>query len=166
MTRRFSAQELSFLRNRVPINHVIETMLSVATGNDNGNLSFACPVCRGMNTGINARHNLARCFECRQNFNPIEFVMHQLHLNFVDSVKWLKRHNRRPLSEKGPVYTSPCSQPVSIGDVLSGMLPAPSAEKTADPAIESLKKRVIDLEHSVEKLDLLINEIRLLGHQR
>jgi hypothetical protein len=166
MTRRFSAQELLFLRNQVPINHVIETMLSVATGNDNGKLCFACPVCSGMNTGINARHNLARCFDCRQNFNPIEFVMHQLHLGFVDSVKWLKRHNRRPVSEKGPVRISPCSQLVSIGDVLSGMLCAPSAEKTADPAIEPLKKRVSDLEHNVEKLDLLIKEIISLVYQR
>jgi DNA primase len=104
MTRRFSAQELSFLRNKIPINHVIETMLSVATGNDNGKLSFACPVCRAVNTAINTNHNLARCFDCRQNFNPIEFVMHQLHLSFVDSVKWLKRYNRPPASEKATLH--------------------------------------------------------------
>jgi hypothetical protein len=166
MSRRFSAQELSFLRNRVPINHVIETMLSVATGNDNGNLVFACPVCHGMNTGINAKHNLARCFDCRQNFNPIEFVMHQLHLGFVDSVKWLKRHNRQPVSEKGPARISPCSHPVGIGDVLSGMLPSLSTKTVPGPAIEALTKRVSKIEHSVEKLDLLINEIRLLVQRR
>lgn len=166
MTRRFSAKELSFLRNRVPINHVIETMLSVATGNDNGKLSFACPVCRSMNTGINARHNLARCFDCRLNFNPIEFVMHQLHLSFVDSVKWLKRHNRHPVPEKISSSKNPSAQPVSIGDVLSEMLPAPSSGTTEDTATEALAKRICDLEHSVEKLDLLINEIRLLIQQR
>jgi len=121
MTRRFSSQELSFLRNKVPINRVIETMLSVATGNNNGKLSFACPVCHGINTSINARHNLARCFDCRQNFNPIEFVMHQLHISFVDSVKWLKQNNREPLAERTATPTSHCTQPASIGDVLSGI---------------------------------------------
>ena len=166
MTRRFSAQELSFLRNRVPINHVIETMLSVATGNDNGKLSFACPVCRGMNTGINASHNLARCFDCRKNFNPIEFVMHQLHLNFVDSVKWLKQCNRHPAPEKTSSPNNPSEQPVSIGDVLSGMRLPPSTQTAADPAIEALTKRISDLEYNVDRLDLLINEIRSLVYQR
>jgi DNA primase len=166
MTRRFSAQELSFLRNQVPINRVIETMLSVATGNNNGKLSFACPVCRSMNTGINTRHNLARCFDCRQNHNPIEFVMHQLHLNFVDSVKWLKQYNRHPMPEKTSPPSNPSAQPVSIGDLLSGMLAPLPAKTTADPATEALTKRISDLEHSVERLDLLIKEIRSLVDQR
>ena len=166
MTRRFSAQELSFLRNKIPINHVIETMLSVATGNDNGKLSFACPVCRAVNTAINTNHNLARCFDCRQNFNPIEFVMHQLHLSFVDSVKWLKRYSRPPASEKATLQISPCPQPVNIGDVLSEMLPPLSTKQTADPAIEALEKQISALEHSVERLDLLIKDIRSLVYQR
>lgn len=166
MTRRFSSQELSFLRNKVPINRVIETMLLVATGNDNGKLSFDCPVCHGVNTSINAKHNLARCFECRQNFNPIEFVMHQLNISFVDSVKWLKRNNREPRPESQSTQNNPCASPVSIGDVLSGMLPSVSAKIAADPVIESLTKRVSDLEHSVDRLDLLIRELRSLVEQR
>ena len=166
MTRRFSSRELSFLRNHIPIHRVIETMLSVATGNNNGKLSFACPVCHGFNTSINTRHNLARCFDCRQNMNPIEFVMHQLHISFVDSVNWLKRDNREPVAEKISTPKAHYTQPVSIGDVLSGMLQPISTKTTADPAIETLNKRILDLEHSVKQLHLLIKELRSSVYQR
>jgi hypothetical protein len=79
MTRRFSPEELTFLRNRVPISCVIETLLDSPTRSTNGKLSFACPVCGGFDTSINMAHNLARCFACRQNFNPIELVQNRSH---------------------------------------------------------------------------------------
>lgn len=166
MTRRFSAQQLVFLRNNIPINRVIETLLSVATGNNNGAPTFNCPACHSANTSINAKHNLARCFDCRQNFNPIEFVMHQRHTSFVDSVKWLKRHHREPLPEKASSPQNPSAQPINIGEVLSGMLPSLMKKTTADPLIKTLTKRVSDLEHRVEQLDLLVRELRPLDYQR
>lgn len=166
MSRRFSVRELSFLRNKVPIACVIETMLSVAIGNNNGKPSFLCPVCQSANTSINSRHNLAKCFDCQKNFNPIEFVMHQRHISFVDSVKWLQRQNREPAPEKSSSPKNPCEQTLRIGDVLSGMLPSLSAKTTADPAIEALTKRVSDLEDNVKQLDLLINELRSLVYLR
>jgi hypothetical protein len=166
MNRRFSARELSFLRNKVPINRVIETMLSVATGNNNTKPSFHCPVCQSVNTSINARHNLARCFDCQQNFNPIEFVMHQLNLNFVDSVKWLKQHSRHIAPEKPPTPKNPFSQPIHIGDVLSGTLASLPAKTSTDPVIKILTKRVAKIEHSVAKLDLLVQELRTIVYRR
>jgi DNA primase len=166
MTRRFSAQELTYLRNNIPIACVIEAMLSVATGNNNGSPTFSCPACHGANTSINAKHNLARCFDCRQNFNPIEFVMHQRHASFVDSVKWLKRHHRQPLPEKASSSQNPSALPINIGDVLSGVLPSLIKKPTADLPIKALTKRVLDLEDRVEKLDLLVKELRFLGNQR
>ena len=166
MTRRFSSRELTFLRNKIPINHVIETMLSVAAGNKNGAPSFNCPACHSANTSIHTRHNLARCFDCRRNFNPIEFVMHQRHISFVDSVKWLKRKNREPAPERPSIPKNPCEQIVSIGDVLSGMFPSLSSKTTTDTAIETLTKRVSDLEHSVRQLDLLIKELLSIVYQR
>ncbi|MBU0476307.1 MAG: hypothetical protein KKF62_19330 [Bacteroidetes bacterium] len=166
MTRRFSAQDLASLRNNIPINRVIETMLSVATGNNYGAPTFDCPACHSVNTSINAKHNLARCFDCRQNFNPIEFVMHQRHTSFFDSVKWLKQHHRKPLPEKAPPSQNPSAQPVKFCDVLSEILPYAPSKTITDPAVETLTKRVRDLEHSVERLDLLIKEIRLIVYPR
>jgi len=166
MTCRFSAQELAFLRNNIPINRVIETMLSVATGNNNGAPTFNCPACHGPNTSINAKHNLAGCFDCRQNFNPIEFVMHQRHTSFVDSVKWLKRHHRQPLPGKPSSSQNPSAQPIKIGDVLSEILPYVPSKTTTDPAVETLTKRISDLEYSAERLDLLIKEIRSIVYPR
>jgi transcription elongation factor Elf1 len=166
MTRRFSSRQLSFLRNNIPINRVIETMLSVATGNKNGKLSFNCPVCHSANTSINANHNLARCFECRQNFNPIEFVMHQRHTSFVDSVKWLKQNSRKPVHSKISTAKHPSSHPASIGEVLSGMLPSLKEKATVDPAIASFTKRVSDLEHRLQQLELLVKQLRLIVSQK
>ena len=159
MTRRFSAQELAFLRNNIPINRVIETMLSVATGNNNSAPTFNCPACHSANTSINAKHNLARCFDCRQNFNPIEFVMHQRHTSFVDSVKWLKRHHRESMPEKTSSSQNHSAQTINIGDVLSGMLPSLMKKTSADPPIETLTKRVSDLEHRLKQLDLMVKKL-------
>jgi len=162
MTRRFSAQQLSFLRNKIPIDHLIETMLTVATGNNNGVPYFKCPVCHRANTSINARHNLARCFDCQKNFNPIEFVMHQRHKSFVDSVKWLKRHGRMPLVERTSIGKEAKTHPKNIGQILSQMLPSLKEKATAAPTNESLTKRVSDIEHRLEILDSLVKELRSL----
>lgn len=161
MTHHFSSRELTFLRNEIPINRVIENMLSVATGNKNGAPSFNCPACHSANTSIHTRHNLARCFDCRRNFNPIEFVMHQRHTNFIDSVKWLKRHNHNPVVERAPESNT---HPVSIGEILSEMIPSLNDKKAAKSVTESLSRRVSDLEHRVEQLDLLVK--KLLHNQR
>lgn len=166
MTRRFSSRQLSFLRNNIPINRVIETMLSVATGNKNGTPTFNCPVCHGANTSINAEHNLARCFECQQNFNPIEFVMHQRHISFVDSVKWLMQNSRKPVHSTISAAKPPSFHPTSIGQVLSGMLPPLKVKASVDPVIASVTKRVSDLEHRLQKLDLLVKQLRMIVRQK
>jgi DNA primase len=162
MTRRFSAQQLSYLRNQIPIERVIKIFLSLHTDSRSGKLSFACPVCHGSNTSINAKHNLARCFDCRQNFNPIEIVMHHLQISFVDSVKWLKQRNRKPVAEDTPSHGSQKRQPVSIGNILSEILPNFDAEKTTNPSLSSITQRISNLEKSVKQLYRLIEELRSL----
>jgi hypothetical protein len=92
--------------------------------------------------------------------------MHQLHIGFVDSVKWLKRHHRQPVPEKTSSPKNTSAQPVNIGDVLSGMLPSLPSKTTADPAIETLTKRVSDLEHKLKRLDLMVKELRSLVCRR
>jgi hypothetical protein len=167
MTRRFSAQQLSYLRNKVAIDRVIKTFLCLPTCSRTGKLSFACPVCHGFNTSINAQHNLARCFDCRQNFNPIELVMHQLKISFVDSVKWLQQNNRKPVAEEHTAtHPRNAARPVAIGDILSEMLPARPAENTANLSLEIITQRIWKLEQSVKQLYRLLEKLQTSVYQR
>ena len=52
-------------------------------------LRFLCPLCSEFNTAINPSTNLARCFRCQQNFNPIDMVMTVKGCSFLDAVKYL-----------------------------------------------------------------------------
>jgi len=160
MTRRFSSKELTFLRNRVPVSCVIETLLELPTRSSHDKLSFACPVCGGFDTSINAAHNLARCFACRQNFNPIELVMHQLQMGFVDSVKWLKNRIPAALAQNTVTPESNHLQPTCVGDILADMMPALSDGKPDAPSPQSIPQRLSDLEHSVRHLYRVIDELR------
>jgi DNA primase len=159
MTRRFSSQELTFLRNRVPITHVIKTLLKLPTRSTNSKLSFACPVCGGFDTSINAAHNLARCFACQQNFNPIELVMNQLQIGFVQSVTWLK--NRIQAGPAQNTLTPPSNnhQLTPLGDILADIVPALSDGKSNDVP-QSITQRLAALERSVRDLYRIIDELR------
>jgi predicted RNA-binding Zn-ribbon protein involved in translation (DUF1610 family) len=160
MTRRFSPKELTFLRNRVPIRCVMDTLLDLPTRNTEEKMSFACPVCGGFDTSLNTAHNLARCFACRQNFNPIELVMYQLQIGFVDSVKWLKKRMPTAPAHKN---TQPAertnAQPTAIGDIPADMMPS-SHGKHGAPSPQSITQRLSDLEHRVRHLYRVIDELR------
>jgi hypothetical protein len=160
MTRRFSPEELTFLRNRLPISCVIESLLELPTRSSHGKLSFACPVCGGFDTSINAAHNLARCFACRQNFNPIELVMHQLKIGFVDSVKWLKKRMPAAPAQNTVTTAEKKTQPAAIADILVDMMPALSHGKPDDPSPQSIPQRLADLEYSVRHLYRVIDALR------
>ena len=166
MTRRFSSQELSFLRNKIPIDHVIENLLCLPTRNSTGKQSFACPLCKGFDTSINYKHNLARCFECQQNFNPIELVMHQQHTSFVDSVKWLKQHDRAPESRDTSTRDTQDSPPANIGDILPKILPTLIDERNTNPSLETIIDRILNLELQVKKLSLLMENLQSSAYQR
>ncbi len=166
MTRRFSSQELSFLRNKIPIAHVIENLLSLPTRNNTGKLSFACPLCKGFDTSINYKHNLARCFECRQNFNPIELVMHQRHASFVDSVKWLKQYDCMPVSKGTSIRDAQDCLATNIGDILPKILPTLIAGKNTNPSLETIIERILTLELQVKKLSLLIEDLQSSPYPR
>jgi len=166
MTRRFSAQELSYLRNEIPIERVIKIFLSLHTDSRSGKLSFACPLCHGSNTSINAKHNLARCFDCRQNFNPIEIVMHQLKIGFVDSVKWLKRHDHKTLKDAASASGRRRLTPANIGDILPDILPEKPSKDSATSHPQTIDQRVLNLEQRVRQLHLLIEDLRTVVYQR
>ena len=90
MNRHFSSQELFGLRNHIPIDTLIEKHLKLPSKFSDGFFRFLCPVCNEFQTATNPRTNLARCFRCEKNFNPIDMVMICTGVNFIESVKYLK----------------------------------------------------------------------------
>ena len=83
-----SKQALRELRNRVPIDAMFSE-LDIPTKRSDGQLRFLCPLCREFNTATNHATNLARCFRCRLNFNPIDLVMVATGSNFLQAVGWV-----------------------------------------------------------------------------
>lgn len=159
MTRRFSSGELRLLRNRVPIDRVVETLFDTPIQNKSGKRLFACPICGGLDTSIHVAHNLVRCFSCQRNFNPIELVMHQMKIGFVDSVKWLQ--NRMPLVYQNiPTNKINNAQPCAIGDILPHVMPSPSQRKTDVPSLKSIVEKISRLEHRLRHIDRVVSEIQ------
>ena len=83
---RIPEAHLRRLRNDVPINRLIETSLRLPSKFREGFLRFLCPLCGEFNTATNPRTNLARCFRCARNFNPIELVLEARRCSFLDAV--------------------------------------------------------------------------------
>ena len=96
--KRFTDEQLRHLRNDVPIRLVIEALLQLPHKEIEGVYRFLCPVCKEFQTGLNPNANLSRCFRCKKNFNPIELVMADRHLPFVQSVNLLLQ--KEPLLKK------------------------------------------------------------------
>jgi hypothetical protein len=67
MSKRFSSNELYELRNKVPINTLIEKILMVPGKPYSGGYNFKCPHCNNFQTATNPNTNLARCFQCEKN---------------------------------------------------------------------------------------------------
>lgn len=85
-----SKELLRRLRNEIPIPEVIADILNMETRISEGYFRFLCPVCHEFNTATNPKTNLARCFCCRRNFNPIDMVMIVKRCNFLEAVEFLK----------------------------------------------------------------------------
>jgi hypothetical protein len=89
--RRFSGEELYRLRNLIQIDMLIDLELGIPSKRIDGRFRFSCPLCHEFHTAVNPKTNLARCFDCERNFNPIDMVMIVKELGFVDSVRYLKQ---------------------------------------------------------------------------
>lgn len=90
--KRYSKEELYRVRNEISIDEVIEHIVDLPCKKRDGHLRFLCPVCSESNTATNPKTNLARCFRCRRNFNPIDMVMAVRGAGFVEAVRCLKEH--------------------------------------------------------------------------
>lgn len=95
MVQRFSKDELFRLRNHIPINDVIVHILHLPSKTRDGYLRFLCPICSEFLTACNPATNLARCFCCEKNFNPIDLVMVVKGLNFREAVEFLQDMEQR-----------------------------------------------------------------------
>ena len=89
-----------------------------------GHFRFCCPLCNEFNASVNPKTNLARCFDCRKNYNTIDLVMLVKGSNFIQSIKFLQRfHDRKQESVfPNPLPTERSSaHPVSIGEIFKAM---------------------------------------------
>jgi hypothetical protein len=93
---RISAARLHDFRNRISIEWLIEQHLRWPSKRRGGILRFVCPICQDANTATNPRTNLARCFRCQRNFNPLEFVMAVHGCEFLDAVAYLEPYLPQP----------------------------------------------------------------------
>ena len=94
MTKRFSSRILRSLRNDLPIVWILE-ILAVPVKLSEGYVRFLCPRRGEFNTATKSSTNLARCFRCEENFNPIDLVMIVKRQNFVEAVEFLVQLAKR-----------------------------------------------------------------------
>jgi hypothetical protein len=83
---------LRLLRNQIPIDKVITGMLNMEIKPACKLLRFRCPRCYAFHTATSSKSNLARCFNCKKNFNPIDMVMAVTDTSFIEAVEFLKKH--------------------------------------------------------------------------
>ncbi len=80
------------LRNEIPIRQVIADILQIPSKLSEGRFRFLCPLCREFDTATNPDTNLARCFPCKQNFNPIDITMIDRRYDFLATVSFLEAY--------------------------------------------------------------------------
>ena len=90
MRRPYSKNLLRKLRNDIPIEILIADVLEMPNKISEGYFRFLCPDCSEFNTAINPKTNLARCFRCEKNFNPIDMVIVVKSYSFTQAVDWLR----------------------------------------------------------------------------
>jgi DNA primase len=115
MSPRYSANHLRKLRNDIPIARLIGDVLGIPCKVQEGYFRFLCPHCSDFNTATNPKANLARCFRCQRNYNPIDIVMLDKRLNFVEAVEFLSgivtlRRDPNPPNPPGHAESSPPSK--------------------------------------------------------
>lgn len=177
---RFSADYLHYLRNQIPIDKLIENLLKAPGMNRHGAFYFFCPLCKSGDTSIKKETNLARCFTCRKNFNPIDLVMAVKGLKFVAAVGFLQTHiddinavagpEPNPTNRKSPpslnTLRPSLSQPTSMGQILPAVLTRIASKKispeTCCDGCLSLEQRLVDAEKQLIQLKLLVSKLQIM----
>lgn len=183
--RCFSSSLLYALRNEISVQLLIEKTLCIPWQVTKGRFRFLCPLCGSYDTAVNPKTNLARCFQCEKNYNPIDLVMLARQADFVQSVKFLQSiyqkneegHNHQDfktistsnrqaqgrMNPKTPSETSPHC----IGEILDSLLPPIKAGMTKNHSVASksnspMAVRPITVEDRIVKLE---QKIKLLDRQ-
>jgi len=162
---RYTRQQLFILRNHIPIDRVFDA-LDIPSSIQAGQYRFSCPVCNGQNTGINPKTNLARCFNCKKNYNTIDIVMKVMDVGFIESVAYLEKLKADTQSPIGPQKACRRNEMVHIGSIFKSLISTKPGDAVLDhppkndnQTITDLEKRVSDLEHQIT---LLTRKIALL----
>lgn len=90
MKTRFSSRELFELRNHISVDMLVRDHLQIPSKIRDNVFRFLCPMCNEFQTAVNPATNLARCFLCEKNMNPIDLVMAVKKYGFKESVLFLK----------------------------------------------------------------------------
>lgn len=77
------------LRNEVPFQPLFR-QLGWPHKRVGDQLRFVCPVCTESQSSINPATNLARCFRCQRNWNPIDFTMTVTNCEFLEAIAQLE----------------------------------------------------------------------------
>ena len=176
MAKRFSKQTLHKLRNDIPIQNLIETKLKIPNRYTGSIFRFECPNCHGFHTGILHEKNLARCFDCKRNFNTIDFVIAVMDIEFYESAGFLEQYlnciqtnlKNNQIYDNNQIKTIK-SNPVSIGNVLSQseIFVETSSKLTTESDLKyrMIKQRVQHLENEMNRLKQRIEDMhRFLVH--
>lgn len=89
MPQLIGKDHLRRLRNELDIRTVIADVLLLECRHADGRFRFLCPLCSEFHTAVNPKTNLARCFRCLRNFNPIDLVIVVRHYDFLQAVDLL-----------------------------------------------------------------------------
>lgn len=163
----FSRHELYVLRNDIGIDMLIKDILHIPCESRQDRFSFLCPLCRGYNTGVNYKTNLARCFDCQKNLNTIDMVMIVRKSAFVDSVRFLKKVHDSPSSRHVPGGSKAGSSspdeanhiaPILASLVKPAMECAGSNHRSLSPD-EDLSARILRLEQKTAALGLQVDKL-------
>jgi len=90
MSDTLSKLHLRELRNRIEMIPLIAEVLELIYQTHDGRFRFMCPLCHDFDTAVNLDTNLARCFRCQRNFNPIDMVMTVKRYSFMQAVRYLQ----------------------------------------------------------------------------
>jgi len=110
MSRTLSKAYLRRLRNHIPIRRLIADVLDIPWKISEARFRFLCPLCRDFDTATHPDTNLARCFRCQRNFNPIDITMIHNRHDFLQAVAFLEQY----LPDTSAINsTAPTDQPAA-----------------------------------------------------
>lgn len=99
---------LRSLRNDLPMSYIIQQLGDIAPSSKyaEGRFRFICHHCGELLASVNPRNNLAHCFNCGENINNIDLLLH-IGYSFHEAVellkKWLLLYN---MQKAGPKIVS------------------------------------------------------------